>query len=61
MNDVKWQDHVVIVKGEYNLKSAIAGTEMQTVYQVYRTVASAALIVGFLHLCIRKLREVQSH
>lgn len=60
-NDVKWQDHVVIAKGEYNLKSAIAGTEMQTVYQVYRTVASAALIVGFLHLCIRKLREVQSH
>lgn len=60
-NDVKWQDHVVIAKGEYNLKSAIAGTEMQTVYQVYRVVASAALIVGFLHLCIRKLREVQSH
>ena len=60
-NDVKWQDHVVIAKGEYNLKSAIAGTEMQAVYQVYRTVASAALIVGFLHLCIRKLREVQSH
>lgn len=60
-NDVKWQDHVVIAKGEYNLKSAIAGTEMQTVYQVYRTVASAALIVGFLHLCIRKLREVQSN
>lgn len=60
-NDVKWRDHVVIAKGEYNLKSAIAGTEMQTVYQVYRTVASAALIVGFLHLCIRKLREVQSH
>lgn len=60
-NDVKWQGHVVIAKGEYNLKSAIAGTEMQTVYQVYRTVASAALIVGFLHLCIRKLREVQSH
>lgn len=60
-NDVKWQDHVVIAKGEYNLKSAIAGAEMQTVYQVYRTVASAALIVGFLHLCIRKLREVQSH
>lgn len=60
-NDVKWQDHVVIAKGEYNLKSAIAGTEMQTVYQVYRTVASAALIVGFLYLCIRKLREVQSH
>lgn len=60
-NDVKWQDHVVITKGEYNLKSAIAGTEMQAVYQVYRTVASAALIVGFLHLCIRKLREVQSH
>lgn len=60
-NDVKWQDHVVIAKGEYNLKSAISGTEMQTVYQVYRVVASAALIVGFLHLCIRKLREVQSH
>lgn len=60
-NDVKWQGHVVIAKGEYNLKSAIAGTEMQTVYQVYRVVASAALIVGFLHLCIRKLREVQSH
>lgn len=60
-NDVKWQDHVVIAKGEYNLKSAISGMEMQTVYQVYRTVASAALIVGFLHLCIRKLREVQSH
>lgn len=60
-NDVKWQDHVVIAKGEYNLKSAIAETEMQTVYQVYRVVASAALIVGFLHLCIRKLREVQSH
>lgn len=60
-NDVKWRDHVVIAKGEYNLKSAIAGTEMQTVYQVYRVVASAALIVGFLHLCIRKLREVQSH
>ena len=60
-NDVKWRDHVVIAKGEYNLKSAIAGMEMQTVYQVYRTVASAALIVGFLHLCIRKLREVQSH
>ncbi len=48
-NDVKWQDHVVIAKGEYNLKSAISGTEMQTVYQVYRVVASAALIVGFLH------------
>lgn len=60
-NDVKWKGQVVIPKGEYNLKSAIAGTEMQTVYQVYRTVASAALIVGFLHLCIRKLREVQSH
>lgn len=60
-NDVKWQDHVVIAKGEYNLKSAIAGTEMQAVYQIYRTVVSAALIVGFLYLCIRKLREVQSH
>lgn len=60
-NDVKWRDHVVIAKGEYNLKSAIAGTEMQTVYQIYRTVVSAALIVGFLYLCIRKLREVQSH
>lgn len=60
-NDVKWKGQVVIPKGEYNLKSAIAGTEMQTVYQVYRTVASAALIVGFIHLCIRKLREVQSN
>lgn len=60
-NDVKWQGQVVIAKGEYNLKSAIAGTEMQTVYQVYRVVASAALIVGFIHLCIRKLREVQSN
>lgn len=60
-NDVKWKGQVVIPKGEYNLKSAIAGTEMQTAYQVYRTVASAALIVGFIHLCIRKLREVQSN
>lgn len=58
-DDVIWKDKKVITAGEYNLKAAISGTHMQTVYTIYQTVVSAVLVVAFLHLCYKKLKEVQ--
>lgn len=60
-NDVVWQNKTIIQKGEYNLKSALSGTAMQSVYSVYRTVVSAVLVIAFLHLLLKKLKEVQSN
>ena len=60
-NDVVWQNKTIIKKGEYNLKSALSGTAMQSVYSVYRTVVSAVLVIAFLHLLLKKLKEVQSN
>ena len=60
-NDVVWQNKTIIRKGEYNLKSALSGTAMQSAYSVYRTVVSAVLVIAFLHLLLKKLKEVQSN
>ena len=60
-NDVVWQNKTIIQKGEYNLKSALSGTAMQSAYSVYRTVVSAVLVIAFLHLLLKKLKEVQSN
>lgn len=60
-NDVVWQNRTIIQKGEYNLKSALSGTAMQSAYSVYRTVVSAVLVIAFLHLLLKKLKEVQSN
>lgn len=60
-NDVVWQNKTIIKKGEYNLKSALSGTAMQSAYSVYRTVVSAVLVIAFLHLLLKKLKEVQSN
>ena len=34
---------------------------MQSAYSVYRTVVSAVLVIAFLHLLLKKLKEVQSN
>lgn len=49
----------LIAAGEYNLKSAVSSAQMQTVYMIYKTVVSGMLVVAFLHLCYKKLKEVQ--
>lgn len=56
---VEWQNKTIIAAGEYNLKSAVSSTQMQTAYTIYKTVVSGVLVVAFLHLCYRKLKEVQ--
>ena len=56
---VEWQDKTIISAGEYNLKSAVSSAQMQTVYMIYKTVVSGMLVVAFLHLCYKKLKEVQ--
>ena len=56
---VEWQNKTVIAAGEYSLKSAVSSTQMQTAYTIYKTVVSGVLVVAFLHLCYRKLKEVQ--
>ena len=56
---VEWQNKTVIAAGEYNLKSAVNSAQMQTVYTIYKTVVSGVLVVAFLHLCYKKLKEVQ--
>ena len=56
---VEWQNKTIISAGEYNLKSAVSGAQMQTVYMIYKTVVSGMLVVAFLHLCYKKLKEVQ--
>lgn len=56
---VEWQNKTIIAAGEYNLKSAVSSAQMQTVYMIYKTVVSGMLIVAFLHLCYKKLKEVQ--
>lgn len=56
---VEWQNKTIIAAGEYNLKSAVSSAQMQTVYMIYKTVVSGMLVVAFLHLCYKKLKEVQ--
>ena len=56
---VEWQNKTIISAGEYNLKSAVSSAQMQTVYMIYKTVVSGMLVVAFLHLCYKKLKEVQ--
>ena len=56
---VEWQNKTIIAAGEYNLKSAVSSIQMQTAYTIYKTVVSGVLVVAFLHLCYRKLKEVQ--
>lgn len=56
---VEWQNKTIIAAGEYNLKSAVSSTQMQTAYTIYKTVVSGVLVVAFLHLCYKKLKEVQ--
>ncbi|MBS1358934.1 MAG: hypothetical protein HPZ92_00215 [Oscillospiraceae bacterium] len=56
---VEWQNKTIIAAGEYNLKSAVSSAQMQTVYMIYKTVASGMFVVAFLHLCYKKLKEVQ--
>ena len=56
---VEWQNKTIIAAGEYNLKSAVSSAQMQTVYMIYKTVVSGVLVVAFLHLCYKKLKEVQ--
>ena len=56
---VEWQNKTIISAGEYNLKSAVSSAQMQTVYMIYKTVVSGVLVVAFLHLCYKKLKEVQ--
>ena len=56
---VEWQNKTIISAGEYNLKSAVSSAQMQTVYMIYKTVVSGMLVVAFLHLCYKKLQEVQ--
>ena len=56
---VEWQNKIIISAGEYNLKSAVSSAQMQTVYMIYKTVVSGMLVVAFLHLCYKKLKEVQ--
>ena len=56
---VEWQNKAIISAGEYNLKSAVSSAQMQTVYMIYKTVVSGMLVVAFLHLCYKKLKEVQ--
>ena len=55
---VEW-NKTIIAAGEYNLKSAVSSAQMQTVYMIYKTVVSGMLVVAFLHLCYKKLKEVQ--
>ena len=56
---VEWQNKTIIAAGEYNLKSAVSSAQMQTVYMIYKTVVSGMFVVAFLHLCYKKLKEVQ--
>lgn len=56
---VEWQNKTIISAGEYNLKSAVSSAQMQTVYMIHKTVVSGMLVVAFLHLCYKKLKEVQ--
>jgi hypothetical protein len=56
---VEWQNKTIIAAGEYNLKSAVSSAQMQTVYMIYKTVVSGMLVVAFLHLCYKKLKEAQ--
>ena len=56
---VEWQNKTIIAAGEYNLKSAVSSAQMQTVYMIYKTVVSGMLVVAFLHLRYKKLKEVQ--
>ena len=58
---VEWQNKTIIAAGEYNLKSAVSSAQMQTVYMIYKTVVSGMLVVAFLHLCYKKLKEVQQN
>ena len=58
---VEWQNKTIIAAGEYNLKSAVSSAQMQTVYMIYKTVVSGMLVVAFLHLCYKKLKEVEQN